>query len=452
MRFLPHTDEDRRAMLAAIGADSVNDLFADVPDGLLDPPLDLPAPMGEIGVERTLGALARRNVAAGDVPFFLGGGAYRHHVPASVDALVQRGEFLTSYTPYQPEISQGTLQTLFEFQTQVALLTGMEVANASMYDGSTACAEAALMAVRVTRRPRVVLAGALHPHWREVTETFLRFANVACETAPAGAPPGSWDGLDGIPDAVLDEAAAVVVQTPDAFGAVGDIAPLARRCRERGALLVAAVPEAVSLGALASPGERGADIVACEGQSLGVGLSFGGPYVGLFAARGEFVRSMPGRIAGETVDRGGRRSYVLTLAAREQHIRRGKATSNICTNSGLCALAFSIHLALLGEEGFRRLALLNHEAAMRTADRLAGVPGVEVRNETFFNEFTADLGRPAAPVVERLAAEGVLAGIPASRLFPDRDDVDALLLVAATETATDADIERLADALRGALA
>lgn len=452
MRFLPHTDDDRRAMLAAVGADSVNGLFADIPDGLIDPPLDLPPPMGELGVERALGALARRNVAAGDVPFFLGAGAYRHHVPASVDALVQRGEFLTSYTPYQPEISQGTLQTLFEFQTQVALLTGMEVANASMYDGSTACAEAALMATRITRRSRVVLADALHPHWREVTETFLRFGGIACETAGGNAPPGTWDGLDGIPDDVLDETAAVVVQVPDVFGATGDIAPLARRCHERGALLVAAVPEVVSLGALAAPGERGADIVVCEGQSLGVGLAFGGPYVGLFATRDGFVRNMPGRIAGETVDREGRRSYVLTLAAREQHIRRGKATSNICTNSGLCALAFSIHLALLGEEGFRRLALLNHEAAVRTADRLAGVPGVEVRNATFFNEFTVDLGRTAAPVVERLAAEGVLAGVPASRLFPDRDDVENLLLVAATETATGDDVARLADALRGALA
>ncbi len=451
MRFLPHTEVDRAEMLKRIGVGSVNELFVDVPADALDPLLDLPAPQSEIEVERALSALAARNVAASDVPFFLGAGAYRHHIPASVDALVQRGEYLTSYTPYQPEISQGTLQTLFEFQTQVALLSGMEVANASMYDGSTACAEAVLMAARITKRSRIILADTLHPHWREVVETFLEYAGIELSLA-SGLKPGMWNELKDITDDELDAAAAVVVQVPDVFGATGDIAPIARRCQEHGALLIAAVPEVVSLGALASPGERGADIVVCEGQSLGVGLAFGGPYVGLFATHKKFVRNMPGRIVGETLDRNGERSFVLTLAAREQHIRRGKATSNICTNSGLCALAFSIHLSLLGEDGFRRLAVLNHEAAIRTAERLEKISGLDVCNGSFFNEFTVALDRPAAPVVEKLAADfNILAGVPASRLFPEREEMTNLLLVTATEMTNQDDIERYGTALEGEL-
>ena len=432
-------------MLDRIGVATVNDLFSDVPAEFLDPTLDLPPAMGEIEIERTFRELGGRNRAAGDGPFFLGSGSYRHYIPASVDAVIQRGEFLTSYTPYQPEISQGTLQTLFEFQTQVALLTGCEVANASMYDGSTACAEAALMAARITRRTRIAVAGGLHPHWHDTLATYCRFAGLALAPLPAAAP-GCWlpDGPGGLPA----DCAAVLVQYPDVFGAVGDLRPWAEAAHAAGALLIVAVPEVVALGALRSPGTDGADIVVAEGQSLGVGLAFGGPYVGLFATRDRYVRNMPGRLAGETVDTAGNRSFVLTLAAREQHIRRGRATSNICTNSGLCALAFSVHLALLGETGLARLARLNHEAAVRTAARVDAVDGATVANRTFFNEFAVALDRPAADVAAAIEQRyGVLAGVPASRLFPDRRDLAHHLLIAATELTSDADIERLGAAL-----
>ena len=446
MRYLPLTDADRRAMLASIGAPSVDSLFGDVPEAARDPVFDLPDHAGEIEVERDLGALAARNVAAGSVPFFLGAGAYRHHVPASVDALIQRGEFLTSYTPYQPEISQGTLQALFEFQTQVALITGLDVANASMYDGATSCLEAVSMALRVTGRTRVVVSGALHPQYREVTETGLRFLSAELDCLPP-----DFDGAESPIDKIDAETACVVVQYPDFFGRVRDLAPLAEACHEAGALLIVAVTEVVALGALKSPGEMGADIVAAEGKSIGNPLAFGGPYVGLFACRERHVRQMPGRLAGEAFDADGKRGWVLTLATREQHIRREKSTSNICTNSGLCALAFTIHLSLLGEEGFCRLARLNHGKAAMLADRLDAIAGVEVVNENFFNEFTLRLDRPAAQAVDALAGRGVLAGVPVSRLLPGVPEAAPLLLVAATETATEGDMAALEEALREVL-
>jgi glycine dehydrogenase subunit 1 len=439
MRYLPLTEADRRAMLATIGAPSVDALFADVPaaarrDGLVD----LPLAAGELAVERRIAAMAAKNMAAGSVPFFLGGGAYRHHVPAAVDHLIQRGEFLTSYTPYQPELAQGTLQALFEFQSQVALLTGMEVANASLYDGATACAEAVAMARRVTRRGHAILSGGLHPHYRAVCETYGGFADGHLSALPTR--PGDEDLVARI-DA---DTACVVVQNPDFFGELRDYSALAEACHAKGALLVVIVTEIVSLGAVTPPGDMGADIVAAEGQSLGNALNFGGPYVGLFATREQYVRQMPGRLVGQTVDADGKRGWVLTLSTREQHIRREKATSNICTNAGLCALAFTIHLALLGEAGLTRLARLNHEAALATAERLETVAGVKLVTNHFFNEFTLRLPRPAAPVVDRLAERRILAGIPVSRLCPGLDD---LLLVAATETTTEDDIEQLAKGL-----
>ncbi len=456
MRYLPLTDTDRRAMLDAIGAPSIDALYADVPEAArLDGPIEgLPLHAGEMAVERRLAALAARNVPAGAVPFFLGAGAYRHHIPATVDHLIQRGEFLTSYTPYQPEVSQGTLQALFEFQTQVALLTGMDVANASMYDGATACAEAVMMANRVTRRGKAVLSGNLHPHYAETVATLARFTGfelVVADPAPPGAEGRGEGGGEGGGDdlaALIDDATScVVVQNPDLFGRVHDLSALARACHARKALLVVVVTEAVSLGLLMPPGAMGADIVAAEGQSLGNPLGFGGPHVGLFATRERYMRQMPGRLCGQTVDGEGRRGFVLTLSTREQHIRREKATSNICTNSGLCALAFTIHLTLLGEAGFTRLAELNHAQAVRLADRLAAVPGVEVLNDGFFNEFTVRLPVPAAPAVAALARQGVLAGVPVSRLHPERPELADLLLVAATETTTDNDMEALAVAL-----
>jgi glycine dehydrogenase subunit 1 len=428
-------------MLTAVGVETIDDLFADVPQvarraGLVD----LPLAQGELQVERAIAAMAAKNVAAGSVPFFIGGGAYRHHVPAAVDHLIQRGEFLTSYTPYQPELAQGTLQSLFEFQTQVALLTGMEVANASLYDGATACAEAVAMTHRITRRGKAVLSGALHPHYREVCETYAQFSGL---TVAALEPvPGRFENID-----IDNDTACIVVQNPDFFGELHDWTALAARCHAAGALLVVIVTEIVSLGAVMPPGAMGADIVAGEGQSIGNALNFGGPYLGLFAAREQHVRQMPGRLAGQTVDAEGRRGWVLTLSTREQHIRREKATSNICTNSGLCALAFTIHLALLGEAGLTRLAQLNHAAACSLADRLAALPGVGIVNGSLFNEFTVRLPKPAASVVATLAEHGVLGGVPLSRFYPGRDDFANLLLVAATETATDDDMDQFTHAL-----
>jgi glycine dehydrogenase subunit 1 len=443
MRYLPHTPSDRRAMLGAIGVGALDDLFRDVPaSARLDKPVDLPLRKTELEVERALGAMAAKNRSAGSMACFLGAGAYRHHVPAAVDHLIQRGEFLTSYTPYQPEISQGTLQYLFEFQTQVALVTGMEVANASMYDGATSCVEAVMMANRLTRRSRAVLSGGLHPHYRGVVETHARwtgFTVAAAKPDPAGA-----EDLIAMIDS---DTSCVVVQNPSVFGHVRDLAPLAAAAQKAGALLIVVVTEIVSLGLIEPPGAMGADIVAAEGQSIGNALNFGGPYVGLFATREKYVRQMPGRLAGETVDADGRRGWVLTLSTREQHIRREKATSNICTNSGLCALAFTIHMALLGEAGFAQLAALNHAKAVRLADALAAVPGVEMLNAAFFNEFTLRLPKPAAPVVERLAKKGVLGGVPGARLWPGQRDLANLLIVAATETNTDADMELFARSL-----
>lgn len=451
MRYLPLTDADRREMLAVCGVGSIDDLYRDVPAAArLDGPVrDLPWHQGELEVERHMSRLAGRNVAAGSVPFFLGAGAYRHHVPATVDHLIQRGEFLTAYTPYQPEVSQGTLQVLFEFQTQVALLTGMEVANASMYDGSTACAEAVLMANRVTRRERAVLSGNLHPHYREAVRLLADYTDFALvEGDPA---PGGGEDLA----ALIDETTScVVVQNPDFFGRPRDLSKLAEACHAKGALLIVAVAEIVSLGLMTPPGAMGADIVVAEGQSIGNPLGFGGPYVGLFATRQKFLRQLPGRICGQTVDADGQRGFVLTLSTREQHIRREKATSNICTNSGLCALAFTIHLSLLGERGLTKLARLNHAKAATLAGKLAAVPGVTVLNDGYFNEFALRLARPAVDVVAALAERRapILAGVPVSRLLPDRPELADLLLVAATETTTEDDMDALAQGLKEVLA
>ncbi|MFY7852631.1 MAG: aminomethyl-transferring glycine dehydrogenase subunit GcvPA, partial [Brevundimonas sp.] len=356
MRYLPLTPDDRSAMLAAIGAKTIDDLFVDVPHSARrDGVVDLPRVMGELEVERALKSLAAKNTVAGDVPFFCGAGAYRHHVPATVDHIIQRSEFLTSYTPYQPEIAQGTLQYLYEFQTQVANLTGMEVANASLYDGSTAMAEGVLMATRVTRRNKAVISGGVHPHYVAATETVVHAVGVETEVLPAAI-----DAEADVIGKIGPDTACVVVQTPNVFGTATDVTKIAEAAKAAGALLIVVVTEAISMGLLKSPGEMGADIVAAEGQSIGNALNYGGPYVGLFAAREKLIRQMPGRLCGETVDADGERGFVLTLSTREQHIRRDKATSNICTNSGLCCLAFSIHMSLLGETGLRKLALLNH--------------------------------------------------------------------------------------------
>jgi glycine dehydrogenase subunit 1 len=445
------TDSDREEMLAAIGVASVDELFRDIPAGVrFDRALDLEPALSEPELVRHLEELAAKNVDTTRELSFLGMGIYDHYVPAVVDAVLQRGEFLTAYTPYQPEIAQGTLQMMFEFQSQVARLLGCDVANASMYDGSTACWEAIVMARRVTRRGKAILSGGLHPHYVSVARTMAKFTGDQLVTSiPALTPDPDTDDLIGRID---DDTSCVVVQYPDILGRIADLSKLAEACHARKALLVAVVTEPVALGAIRSPGEMGADIVVGEGQSIGVGLQFGGPYVGLFACSEKLVRQMPGRLCGETEDAEGKRGYVLTLSTREQHIRREKATSNICTSSVLCALAFSIHMTLLGEKGLRQLAAINHQGASAAADVLAGVPGVELVTPAFFNEFTLKLSKEARPVVRDLAHNGILAGVSLGRLYPGESALANGLVVAVTETTTREDVETLASALREALA
>lgn len=427
MRYLPQTKNSRAAMLASVGADSVDALYRDVPASAFIKGLaDIPLHQGELEVERTLSAYANENHAAPDGPFFLGAGCYYHHLPASVDYIIQRSEFLTAYTPYQPEIAQGTLAAIFEFQTFIAQLTGQEIANASLYDGATATAEAALMAMRLTRRGKVMVGNALHPDYRAVLKSYV--GNLENTSIADGEPDG--------------ETACVILQSPDFYGAPAAYAEWRRKCDETGALLIVVINEIVSLGLLPAPDT--ADIVCGEARSIGLPMSFGGPHLGFFSTKEKYVRQMPGRLCGLTKDAEGRRGFVLTLSTREQHIRREKATSNICTNQGLCALAFTVHMALLGEEGFRRLARLNHEAACRLADALAKVKGVEIVTPSFFNELTVRLPRDAGAVVDALAAEGVIAGYPA--------DGGRHLILAATEMTTDGDIARLCAALAKACA
>jgi glycine dehydrogenase subunit 1 len=409
-----------------------------------------PMHASEMAVERHMTALSRKNMAAGDVPFFLGSGAYKHHVPASVDHIIQRGEFLTSYTPYQPEIAQGTLQMMFEFQTQVARLFGCEVANASMYDGSTAMWEAISMAHRITRKTKTVISSGVHPHYVSVARTMAKFTEDVLETSLPELT--AETDAERLIAAIDGETSAVVVQYPDILGRITDLDPIAEAAHAAGALLIAVVTEPVALGAIRSPGEMGADIVVGEGQSIGVGLQFGGPYVGLFACREKHVRQMPGRLAGETVDAAGKRGFVLTLSTREQHIRREKATSNICTSSVLCALAFTMHMTLLGEKGLRQLAALNHAKAVAAAARLAQVPGVSVVNDSYFNEFTLKLPKEGRPAVREMADHGVLGGVSLGRLYPDEEGLANGLVVAVTETVTDGDVEAFAKALESVLA
>ncbi|AXS39507.1 aminomethyl-transferring glycine dehydrogenase subunit GcvPA [Breoghania sp. L-A4] len=449
MRYLPLTDQERGDMLDRIGVGSIDDLFADIPKAArIDGLLDLPRRKSELAVERHLSAMAAKNVAAGSVPFFIGAGAYKHHVPASVDHLIQRSEFLTSYTPYQPEITQGTLQALFEFQTQVANLTAMDVANASMYDGSTGTSEAVLMAHRITKRSKAVLSGGLHPHYRAVVRTTADLAGDTVVSLPAD-PMGTEDILSQIDE----ETSCVVVQSPSFYGQLIDLKPIAEKAQACGALLIAVFTEVVSLGLIEPPGSQGADIVVGEGQSLGNPLTFGGPYVGLFATKQKYVRQMPGRLCGETVDADGKRGFVLTLSTREQHIRRDKATSNICTNAGLCQLAFSIHMTLLGQTGLEQLALANHAAAVKLAEMLDAIDGVELLNESFFNEFTIRVsGKSANAVINALAEKGVMGGVPVSRVEPVAKGVEDLIVVAATEINTDEDRAAYAHALKEVLA
>jgi glycine dehydrogenase subunit 1 len=451
MRYLPLSDHDRGDMLRVIGASSIDELFQDVPaDARLVGPIEgLPLHASEMAVERHMTALSRKNMVAGDGPFFIGCGAYKHHVPASVDHIIQRGEFLTSYTPYQPEIAQGTLQMLFEFQSQVARLFGCEVANASMYDGSTAMWEAIVMGHRITRRNKTILSSGVHPHYVSVARTMAKFTEDVLHTSFPELT--AQTDAESLLAAIDNETSAVVVQYPDILGRITDLAPVAEAAHAVGALLIAVVTEPVALGLIKSPGEMGADIVVGEGQSLGVGLQFGGPYVGLFACREKHVRQMPGRLAGETADAEGKRGFVLTLSTREQHIRREKATSNICTSSVLCALAFTAHLTLLGEKGLRQLASLNHARACEVADRLSAISGIRLINDSFFNEFTLELPVAARPAVHAMVEKRVLGGVSLGRLYPGAQGLRNGLVVAVTETVSNEDIDALEIALKEAV-
>ncbi len=444
MRFIPHSPADVAHMLQTVGAASVEELFRDIPPALrATGPIDLPPGLPESEVRRRLGALAARNDGAGFLSF-LGGGAYPHFSPAVVDNILQRAEFYSAYTPYQPEVSQGTLQAIFEFQTLIAMLFDLEVANASMYDGASATAEAALMALRVQRtRPRIVLARSLHPHYRETVRTYLEGAG---ESELVEAPFGADGRLDAAALAQLVDAhtSAVIVGYPNVFGIVEDLRAVHAIAAAQGALLVTATAEPLALGLLQPPGACGAEIAVGEGQSFGIPLSYGGPGVGLFATRMAHARSMPGRLVGEAHDGAGRRGYVLTLATREQHIRRERATSNICTNHGLIALAVTVYLALLGKQGLHRLAHLNLARAHRAAAALTtGGRWQLAFSGPYFNEF-AVRGRDAAGALAAARGAGVLAGVPLGEWYPELDDA---LLVAVTEVHDDADIARLAEVL-----
>ncbi len=441
MRFLPQTEESVRSMLAAIGVDGLDDLFRDVPAELrATANVDLAAGLPESETLRRLRELAVRNDGASALSF-LGAGAYPHFVPAAVDNLLQRAEFYSAYTPYQPEVSQGTLQAIFEFQSMVAMLLGLDVANASMYDGASAAAEAALMALRVQRkRERLIVARSLHPQYRQVLETYLQGVRDAELVEVGFAADGRIDSA-ALEQMLDDRAAAVIVGTPNFFGVIEDVAAIARLAARRGALVVTATAEAMALAAVRSPGELGADIAVAEGQSLGVPLSYGGPGVGLFAARDRHVRSLPGRLVGEALDSDGRRGYVLTLATREQHIRRERATSNICTNQGLIALAVTVYLSLMGKEGLRRVGLVNLQRAHR-AQALLAKGAVQARfTAPFFNEFSLRV-KDVDATLRRARDAGIVAGVPLGEWYPELADC---LLVAVTEEHSQAEIERLAE-------
>ncbi len=452
MRFFPQGESDLREMLEVVGASAPEDLFSTIPEKFrLREHLNLPAAASEIELRREFAALARRNVSSATHAFFLGAGAYSHDIPAVVPQLLNRSEFYTTYTPYQAEISQGTLQAIFEFQTLVCDLTETEVSNASLYDGASATAEAALMARRVTRRPRLVISGALHPHYLKVVRTYTRNLEVEIVVAPFGSD-GRTDA-EAVRAALDAPTAAVLVQSPNFLGCIEDVAGIARAAREKEALTVAVVAEPVSLGLLRGPGGLGAEIVVGEGQSFGVPLSFGGPYLGFMGTQERLLRQMPGRIAGEARDAEGRVGYVLTVATREQHIRRERATSNICTNQGLVALAATIHLSLLGREGLRALALQNYHKAAYAASRLAAIRGCRLAfSSPFFNEFVLELPTDPVEVNRALLRRGITGGLPLAPYFPDPSHgLERGWLVCVTEQTARDQIERLAEIVEAAL-
>ncbi len=444
MRYLPKSPAERQEMLAAIGAKSIDELFSSIPERFrLKRTLQLPGPLSESEVIDYFQQRAAENSSG--YTSFLGAGVYNHLRSVVTDAIIQRGEFLTSYTPYQAEISQGTLQAVFEFQTLMCQLTGQEVANASMWDGSTATTEAVLMAERITARQRVLVARSLHPEYRDVMRTYAQNSGLAIEELPYEKT-GTLD-TGALQRALKDDVAAVVVQSPNFFGAIENPAELAGAVHAAGALLVVAITEGVSLGLLQPPAE--ADIVAMEAQSFGLPPSYGGPFAGVVASREKFIRQMPGRLAGQTTDSEGRRGFVLTLATREQHIRREKATSNICTNQALCALAATVHLSLLGKEGLREMAHQNLSKAQFALGELEKIPGVRrAFSAPFFNEFTVELPRSVKLANAALLREKIIGPYVLGTAYPE---LTKHALVCVTETTSRAEIERFAAALGRAL-
>ncbi len=442
--FIPHTDADRAAMLATIGTDRLEDLFTDVPAKYRFPALDLPPALTEMEASSSIQDIAQANENVRELTCFLGAGAYNHYIPAAVDAIIRRGEFLTAYTPYQPELSQGTLQAIFEYQSNVAALTGMEVCNASHYDGATAVAEAVNMAYANFRgkRTKVILSPALHPQYRQVVRTYIEGTPIQLQ----GDAPGS--DLLAHPESLVPlidaDTALVVVQYPDFFGRIYDYTKLAESAHAQGALLAVSV-NPIALGLLKPPGLMNADIVTGEGQPLGIPLAFGGPYLGLFATRKEYVRKMAGRLAGETVDNRGQRAYVLTLTAREQHIRREKATSNICTNQGLMALASTVYMSLLGKNGLRQVADLCYQKAHYTASAISRLPGYSLWSPTpFFNEFVVQTPLHVPEINDHLLDHDILGGYDLSRDYPSLSNH---MLIAVTEMNSREDIDQLVEVL-----
>jgi glycine dehydrogenase subunit 1 len=448
MRYIPNTDAERQAMLESMGLSAIAELFSGISEDLrYAGSLDIPKALSEQEVLHHMRTLASRNANVEDYAAFLGAGAYHHFIPSVVPVLTSRGEFMTAYTPYQPEMAQGTLQAVYEYQTLICQLTDMEVANASLYDGSTGVAEAVLMARRITQRDDVLMSEAVHPEYRAVLRTYLQNLGLQVHEIPvdeAGQTP-----LSRVKGGLSQRTACVLVQSPNFFGVIEDLTGFAETLHHEHALLVQAVAEPVSLGLLKPPGAWGSDIVVGEGQAFGNALTYGGPYLGFFATRDRYVRQMPGRLAGETVDTEGRRGYVLTLSTREQHIRREKATSNICTNEGLCALAATIHLCTLGKVGLRRLAELNLQRARYARQQLAALPGCHVPfTGPTFNEFVLETPTPAGHLIRQLSAQHLIPGVDLGRFYPERSHQ---LLLCVTEMNAREDIDRLCTATAAAL-
>lgn len=437
--YIQNTEQDQREMLDRIGVGAVEDLFEVIPEQVRFPELDIPAGMSEMEVEQLLRDLAGKNVHVQQQPCFLGAGAYNHYVPAVVDTVLRRGEFLTAYTPYQAEVSQGTLTTIYEFQSLIGLLTEMEVVNASMYDGSTALAEAVLMAARITRRDKVVLSQAVHPEYRDVVRTYVQGLQMPVEEVAYDTGTGLTD-TGAVKDTLDEDTACLAVSYPNFFGGIEGLAHMAELAHEVGALFIAVV-NPVALGLLNPPGGLGADIVVGEGQPLGVPLQYGGPYLGLFATRKEHMRQMPGRLIGQTTDEDGRRGFVMTLQAREQHIRREKATSNICTNEALVALAATVYLAAMGQTGVRQAAELCYHKAHYAAEKIASLPGFQVAFDVpFFHEFAVRLPEAPSDVNARLLDAGIIGGYELGRRYPELDDA---MLFCVTEMNSRAQIDQL---------